>query len=342
MKTTKNRLMDVKARGAKWFSLALCLTAGFSLSACSDDDDGNGGGSGVTAQQMPKVADAGIQFPVTQYSEDSYGIDETYMYSDGRMTGGSNSYGGRYSITSNPLVVTESSDYGDEFLRNIKVNGNGFIVSMDWYENDNVSEVKRGTFNFEYDAEGHLVREFGQYEDLDEMWHYTNTYTWENGNLVAAEYSDRGEDGGVYTHSCTFTYDTSRWLNPGIYHPVLIDISTGGGIWPILFYSGLLGHPTRNIPATWVEVADDEYRCSCTTTAVNTNMDSSVSSVDYDLSMETYYDGGTVYRNTGSGSYRYGYADYPIQQEQSGYSVAPSEKSSKAVRSIRARRMMRR
>lgn len=336
--------MDVKARGAKWLSLALCLTAGFSLSACSDDDEGgNGGaGSGVAAQQMPKVADAGIQFPVTQYSEDSYGIDETYMYSDGRMTGGSNSYGGRYSITSNPLVVTESSDYGDEFLRNIKVNGNGFIVSMDWYENDNVSEVKRGTFNFEYDAEGHLVREFGQYEDLDEMWHYTNTYTWENGNLVAAEYSDRGEDGGVYTHSCTFTYDTSRWLNPGIYHPVLIDISTGGGIWPILFYSGLLGHPTRNIPATWVEVADDEYRCSCTTTAVNTNMDSSVSSVDYDLSMETYYDGGTVYRNTGSGSYRYGYADYPIQQEQSGYSVAPSEKSSKAVRSIRARRMMRR
>ena len=85
MKTTKNRLMDVKARGAKWFSLALCLTAGFSLSACSDDDDGNGGGSGVTAQQMPKVADAGIQFPVTQYSDYAtiYFIVPAVLYNTG-------------------------------------------------------------------------------------------------------------------------------------------------------------------------------------------------------------------------------------------------------------------
>ena len=69
MKTEKNRLMNVKAKGAKWLSLALCLTAGFNLSACSDDDDegGNGcAGSGVAAQQMPKVADAGIQFPVME------------------------------------------------------------------------------------------------------------------------------------------------------------------------------------------------------------------------------------------------------------------------------------
>ena len=68
MKTEKNRLMDVKAKGAKWLSLALCLTAGFSFSACSDDDGegGGGAGSGVAAQQMPKVADAGIQFPVME------------------------------------------------------------------------------------------------------------------------------------------------------------------------------------------------------------------------------------------------------------------------------------
>ena len=107
--------MDVKARGAKWFSLALCLTAGFSLSACSDDDDGNGGGSGVTAQQMPKVADAGIQFPVTQYS-DYYSDMETYTYSDGRMTGVSNSDGDRYSITSNPLVLEITDSYGARYV----------------------------------------------------------------------------------------------------------------------------------------------------------------------------------------------------------------------------------
>ena len=160
MKTTKNRLMDVKARGAKWFSLALCLTAGFSLSACSDDDDGNGGGSGVTAQQMPKVADAGIQFPVTQYSN-YYSDMETYTYSDGRMTGVSNSDGDRYSITSNPLVLEITDSYGASYdvtkLHNIRVNDMGFITyaEMSYSEFDEYTgnyEIS-GSFSFEYDAE---------------------------------------------------------------------------------------------------------------------------------------------------------------------------------------------
>ena len=138
--------MDVKTQGVKWFSLALCLMAGFNLSACSDDDDegGNGGaGSGVAAQQMPKVADAGIQFPVTQYSEYYGSYIETYTYSNGRMTGGSYPYGsismgtyslGIYSISSNPLVLTEQRDDRSSTFRNIRVNGNGFMTYAEFVQ----------------------------------------------------------------------------------------------------------------------------------------------------------------------------------------------------------------
>ena len=327
--------MDVKAKGVKWLSLALCLTAGFSFSACSDDDDegGNGGvGSGVAAQQMPKVADAGIQFPVTQYSEYSSYM-ETYTYSDGRMTVGSNSEGDNYSVIFNPLVLKlQESDYLGTF-RNIKVNGNGFMTyaeisgssSFDgnWYE--------RGSITWRYDAEGHLVSESGNltYSD-DGPYSWTCTYTWENGNLMNAEYRNE-EDGEVYRYVCTFTYGDGQWNNPGVYPAHWIYVSEMG--MPVLFYSGLMGRTTKNIPTSVTERhfdGDEEsYSITYNTVAVNYNQDRSIQSIE--VQNASY---GSSYTET----YRFGYADYPIQQQT--YSAAPAKKSSKAVRGMKARRMM--
>ena len=337
MKTEKNRLMDVKAKGAKWLSLALCLTAGFSFSACSDDDGegGGGAGSGVAAQQMPKVADAGIQFPVTQYSEYYGSYIETYTYSNGRMTGGSYPYGsismgtyslGIYSISSNPLVLTEQRDDRSSTFRNIRVNGNGFMTYAELF-----SDNDRGSFTWRYDAEGHLLSESGNMTYSDggsSSWTCTNT--WENGNLMNAEFRYE-EDGEVDSEVCTFTYGDGQWNNPGVYPAHWIKATLLE--MPILFYSGLMGRTTKNIPTSVTRIDFDGNETTYNTVAVNYNQDRSIQSIEVQ-NVSSY---GSSYTDI----YRFGYADYPIQQ-QSGYSATPAWKSPKAVHSLKARRMMKR
>ena len=327
----------------KWLCAALCLAAGFGLSACSDDDEGGGGGAGggVAAQQMPLVADAGIQFPVTQYSEYYLSDMTTYTYSGGRMTGAATSDGDSYSVTSNPLTLTELGDDYTSTLRNIRVNGNGFMTyaeisssGSDYYDGN---WYERGSVTWRYDAEGHLVGESGNItESSDGSYSWTCTYTWENGNLMNAEYRDE-EDGEVYRYVCTFTYGDGQWNNPGVYPAHLINVS--GMELPVLFYSGLLGRTTKNIPASVTErnFDGDEgfYRSTYNTVAVNYNQDNSVQSVV--LQYVSSY-GSSSYTYT----YRYGYADYPIAQEDT-YSAAPSVKGGQVAKSLkRARRMMRR
>ena len=326
--------MDVKAKGTKWLSLVLCLTAGFSLSACSDDDDegGNGGaGSGVAAQQMPKVADAGIQFPVTQYSWYPSEM-ETYTYSDGRMTGGNDTGGTRYSISTNPLVLTEQDDDRTITYKKIKVNGSGFITYAEFSDVGSwgsVNWLETSSFTLTYDADGHLVSQSGNYYEDSEFSTWTDNYTWENGNLVRLEEKCWNEDGEMdYSSVYTFAYDNDQWTNSGIYFsPFMGGLMEWDNIW---FCSGLLGQTTRLIPTSVTENGGETYN----TTAVNYNPDGSVQSIE----MQNVSSYGSSYTET----YRFGYADYPIQQEQSGYSAAPAKKSPKAVRSMKARWMMRR
>ena len=142
----------------------LCLAAVFGLSACKDDDEGGGdGGAGAVAQQMPLVANAGIQFPVTQYLNEDYSEMETYTYADGRMTGAATSWEGySYLITSNPLVLVEQSyysdtEYGSSTMRNIRVNENGFMTyaEFSFEESDSYdgNSYDRGYNTWEYDAD---------------------------------------------------------------------------------------------------------------------------------------------------------------------------------------------
>ena len=320
--------MSKKAYGVKGLSLALCLAAGFSFSACSDDDEGSGGGS--AAQEMPKVEDAGIQFPVTQLSN---GYDtESYSYSaDGRMTGGSTSYGIRYTITYEPLTLTEQDgDYTGTF-RNIKTNSNGFMTYAEVsYSDSEYSDS--GSITWKYDANGHLTSESGNITNSsDGPYSWTCTYTWENGNLMNAEYREEWE-GETYREAYTFAYNGNQWENPGIYPEGMIEVN--GTMMPILFYSGLLGRTTQNIPTrvTETDYEGDRETYSNTDNAVDVdyNPDGSVKSIE--MQDESYGNTDTYY---------FGYADYPIQGLPS-YSAAPAKKSPKAFRSMKERRMMKR
>ena len=317
----------------KWLCLGLCLTAGFTLSSCDDDEGEGGGGGGTPAQQPPKVADAGIQFPVTQYSEYSSYV-ETYTYADGRITGGSTPYGTQYSITQNPLTLTSISGSGSETqsLYNIQSNGSGFMTYAQCsysYSDSTASDYENGSIRWEYDAEGHLLKESASItESSDGPYSWTCTYTWQDGNLMTAEYS-YNEDGDVWRTGCTFTYDTNKWSNTGVFPAHMIDIS--GLEIPILFYSGLLGRTTKNIPTSVTEsdYEGDSITWSQTyiTTDVDYNDDTSVRSVETE--------NGYGYTET----YRFGYDAYPINTPS--YSAATAMQKGKAVRAMKkARRTM--
>ena len=326
--------MDVKAKGAKWLSLALCLTAGFSLSACSDDDEGSGntGGGGVT--------NAGIQFPVTQIADEDGPATTYYEYSNGRMTGGS--YGSvslgivtwdhPFSFSYNPLVITEEeTEPGFSYLctmSNIKLNGNGFMTYAEFSSRTSSGDdVERdnGSATWEYDSEGHLISESGNGNDSYGPYSWNWTYTWENGNLTKIEYyDDMGDD--AYHFVSTLTYEESLWKNTGVYPGYIFGCFIGNDY---LYYSGLLGRTTKLIPTSITDV-NGSYTEIYTVKEVNYNPDGSIRRI-----VVADQNGNTRYETE-----RYGYADYPIQQEQSGYSVAPSKKSSKAFRGMKARRMM--
>lgn len=321
--------MSRKAYGVKGLSLALCLAAGFSFSACSDDDEGSGGGS--AAQEMPKVEDAGIQFPITQLSN---GYDtESYSYSaDGRMTEGRDWFGDSYSITHNPLVLTQLEDgHVVGTYRNIKTNDDGFMTYAEVsYSDSEYSDS--GSITWKYDADGHLTSESGNITNSsDGPYSWTCTYTWENGNLMNAEYREVWE-GETYRETYTFAYNNSQWENPGIYPEEMIEVT--GMMLPILFYSGLLGRTTQNIPTrvTETDYEGDRETYSNTDNAVDVdyNPDGSVKSIE--MQDESYGNTDTRY---------FGYADYPIQGLPS-YSAAPTKKSPKAFRSMKERRMMKR
>ncbi len=316
----------------KWLCLGLCLTAGFTLSSCDDDEGEGGGGGGTPAQQPPKVADAGIQFPVTQYSEYSSYV-ETYTYADGRITGGTTPYGTQYSITQNPLTLTSISGSGSatQSLYNIQSNGSGFMTYAQCsysYSDSTASYYEKGSIRWEYDAEGHLLKESASItESSDGPCSWTSTYTWQDGNLMTAEYSYE-EYGDVWRTGCTFTYDTSKWSNTGVFPAHMIEMS--GLEIPILFYGGLLGRTTKNIPTsvTENEYDGDSIIWSQTTTVTNVicNSDKSVRSVETE--------NGYGYTET----YRFGYAAYPI--DMPSYSAATAMQKGKAVRAMKKARRM--
>ena len=321
----------VKAGAVKWFSLTLCLAAGFSLLACNDDD-GDEGGNGV--QQPPKVTDIGIQYPVTQYINQSEEM-ETYTYSDGRMTGGYSTSGASFLISYNPLVLMEQHEEYSSTLRNIKINDSGFMTYAEtssseplpdenWYEN--------GSITWTYDAEGHLLSENGNITDSsDGPYAWSCTFYWSDGNLISSEYRLKEEEGHEFRQLYAWSYGGNQWPNSGVYPERFIQ-ATGTEL-PVLFYSGLLGKTTRLVP-TAVTVREMEgdtetYRWEYSTIDVNYNGDRSIRSVEVALEGNPDY----------SDIYLFGYAGYPIEWTSGNTSVLAKKPVKAAVRGLgKARR----
>ena len=340
MKTRLNKQLPVVSAGSvKWFCVALCLTAGFGLSACSDDDD-EGGGGGTPAQQPPKVADVGIQHPVTQFARSWFEIDG-FTYADGRMTGGTYN-GGRmsFSISSNPMVIREWYEGEDRTstYSNIKVNESGFVTSADcsFSRTDSLGGTDgTASARFTYDANGYLLTESGTNTGISDgesySYSWSSTYTWSDGNLMRVETS-YVEDGETETDVITYTYGRSDWTNSGVDFPM--EVGYCGNFFGdfgdeyYIFSAGLMGRLTKNIPTRVVKMGDNgAYSRTHTINEVEYNPDGSIRKITMDGYEYGYY----------------GYPAYPIQQQQGTYSAAAAAKTEQAARSLkRTHRMMRR
>ena len=292
--------MDFKLKKCVFVCAAGLLAA--ALPSCSNEDEESGGtiSYGKLASEVPPVANAGIQFPVTgiYHQSTNYGnasLAQAYLYRDGRMVGGYESQNREtIEFSSNPLAVKITSSYSSyeetEEFKNIKVNSDGFITSCEWeYWEDYEGEQwwDKTTITLAYDGEGHLILEKYRNTDMDGYWENgTISYTWENGNLVKTEgvsvsSEDEEDDDWRYTEELTYDEDETRYLNTGVWH--FYDYQTvgnAGNFYDAFLYAGLLGRPTKNIPLTYKESQyfDNEYYVY-TTTGVSYNQDESVASI---------------------------------------------------------------
>lgn len=286
----------------KIFQAALLATAvTFSFTACDDDDDpepgtenNDGGTNGTTT---PPVSNAGILFPVTSISDGS-----TFNYVDGRMVGGVTSYDVPFTITSNPLSIKEEAYYENgEFERtiysNIRVNSAGYIT----YANVKYEDAEynpetglepwsaSGSVTITYDGEGHFTNAKSSMADSEGNEQSEINIKWKDGNMMDVverySWSDEEEGEANEMNSVSFTYGQNR-PNSGVFMDE-VDFCED-----YLWYAGLLGKPSKNIPTSFVRYNkyDENSEGYTTTYAIDVeyNDNGSISSLIYNF----VYDGG--------------------------------------------------
>lgn len=222
--------------------IAMCVSL---FAACSSDDDNENDptppGSGTTGF-ITSIADP----DVTSYFE----------YDNGVMIGGIDGYWGDFTIQRNPLLIT--SRYEDMYelatldFKEIQMNGKGFITSAlviskeTSYIDDNYYE-STPRITAEYDKDGYLIKLVNQAPDGGGSL----TFSWVNGNLVKLQHTWewKTEDGRIDdagSEIYTLTYSGDAPVNSGIY--VMGDAIIETEFPDFLWYAGLLGKPTKNLP----------------------------------------------------------------------------------------------
>ena len=284
----------------KIYCLAPCCLLAAGFASCSDDDDNKGNNN-----NPPTTGDLGIQFPVTSVT----GYDNSYFrYENGRLASGY-SDGDPFTISQNPPAIRISYESDNEsYVENytdIRLNASGYATfanysATDTYEGE--TEHYSGTANMQYDQDGHItqksvsIREGNFFEDS-----YTISYTWQNGNLTRIridetyrEYDETERYVEIYEY--TYAAPTEN-PNSGIY---LYDMWYA--TYDFMWYAGLFGKTTRNIPVgmtyTYTNMYDDgttsEYSQDY---VINTqyNDNGSVARIEYRQPGSSYADEVFVY-----------------------------------------------
>lgn len=245
--------------------------------ACSDNDDENGnggngeGGGNGGSSSAPSLPSMGIQHPVA-YIDHGWEDNSIFNYSDGRLIGGYDTeYEADVTISYFPLEINllSESDGGYTFkmhYSNVRTNDTGNITYAEIQveeSEDGWKDTNTGKVSIEYDGEGHMTcyswdcsYSYGERQTI------SYTLTWMDGNMVRVSEKevDMDEDGGEEYYSCvtTYTYGEDAPVNSGIF---LFDNELDS---EILFYAGLYGKTTKNIPTSVVEEVQSSSSSSFT------------------------------------------------------------------------------
>ena len=187
--------------------------------------------------------------------------DDQFFYENGFLTKIVNDYETltfRYNYITNPdagLPDVQVMD-GDEVEYEVELNEQGFAERVHGMRYDDISI-------FTYDDEGHIIA----IDDGREGRLYT--LVWENGNLVRMTYTHKSD--GRPGNDCHYEYDGQANSNNIMLYYKLFDIDLDE--IQNLYYAGLLGKSTAQLPIKEIDVDDNS-----TTTYIWT--DSSYTSLD--------------------------------------------------------------
>lgn len=276
------------------------------LVSCSDDEsEMTGGGYGLVASTTPQVSDMGIKFPVTELRNGNSTIFKI-VYSDGRVVGAEGRWGD-YELSFNPLRLTVKDSYDTETFQNFKMDSRGYVTYCESHGSDNDEEESYTwdiSSTFAYDGDGHLLLEKSVYTDSDgDDEEYRIVYTWADGNLKSIEETESwsDEDGqDSETNLIEFQYDAEKYQNPGIYY--CTDLFYPGELPEFIFYTGMFGRPTNNIPTSYKWTDEMGNMTEVSISGVNYNPDGSVRTINHQRVSGTHY----------FNDYSYGYEDYPL------------------------------
>lgn len=224
-------------RSARAAALAL-IVAGGVLASCGDDDDDELGGAPATDTEQGGTSQQGGSAPkgfVCPTYVDGY----EFVYNDKGFV--INAGGCLFDYDHG----TMSYDDSDESTTTFSLNSQGFISRLT-EKGDDYTDV----MTYEYDKGGRLKSTHETYTKGGETDHATQTFTWQNNNLVRAEWKSEG-DVEVYT----FTYGDQKksplqWTMAESH----IDEFDDGQ----LAFGGLIGVPSECYPTAYAFVYTED------------------------------------------------------------------------------------
>lgn len=189
----------------KLSNYSLLLAAGCAFTACSSDNDDlslpEGPGS-INVAKTPGVltAEDGSQVLITNAGGYSVSYDE-----QGRIKSA-----GSADFSYNPFTISDGSD---EQYRDIRQNSYGYITSMKYTDEDDITT----SYSMSYDGSGHLTKLSASASNSSFSGTANTVLTWSNGNLQKIVTTSKAQYDGeseteTYTH--VFSYSSNSNSNP--------------------------------------------------------------------------------------------------------------------------------
>lgn len=231
----------------------MCMLA-LNFIACSDDDDKNEGGSIVnpsnvfTGERPKSISGVSLTY-------DAKGLLTGITSDDGRkVTFEYHNVTKAVNQQNYVRMTVIDTEYNDTYIYEMELNEQGFVKYCEQTVPDSDGDTE--TWNFKYDAEGHLIyMKYTDGIDKDRITETTNI-TYKDGNIIETS-TIADDEPGKFTHTISYTSDkVSKPIeNKGCI--MLFDETLGVDMddMALIYYAGLLGKATKNLP---VKSTDEE------------------------------------------------------------------------------------